>query len=68
MSEEFKPSLLKKSAYEKATGMNLSHVIFHRKDELMDAGALCKFGRHWMVDPMVFEQFIRQGGLADIAQ
>lgn len=67
MENVFKPTLIKKSLYEKKAGINLSHVIFHRKVELLEAGAICKFGRHWMIDPSVFEEFIRNGGLREIA-
>jgi len=68
MNWDFEPTLIKKSHYEKKTGMNLSHVIFHRSKELLEVGAICKWGRHWMVDPTKLEQFIREGGLVEIAQ
>ena len=51
MSEQdFRPGLVKKSRYEREAGINLRHVIFHKHRELEQAGAICRYGRHWMVE------------------
>ena len=69
MSEtEYQPTLLKKTHYERISGLSLRHVIFHRAQELQDAKALVRFGRHWMVDPQRLERFIREGGCAEISK
>ena len=65
---EYQPTLLKKARYEKISGLSLRHLIFHRAEELQDAKALVRFGRHWMVDPQRLESFIRDGSCAEIAK
>ena len=66
--KDYRPVLVKKSRYERESGLNLRHLIFHRGRELEQAGAICKFGRHWMVDPERLERFIRDGGCTEIAR
>ena len=69
MSEQdFRPGLVKKSRYEREAGINLRHVIFRKHRELEQAGAICRYGRHWMVDPERLEDFIRDGGCTEIAR
>jgi len=64
----FTPTLVKKSVYEKQRGVSLRHVIFHKGKELEEAGVICRFGRHWMVDPKQLEDYIRGGNLKEIGE
>ena len=68
MEKDFRPRLIKKSRYEREAGINLRHIIFHKHKELEEVGAICRYGRHWMIDPELLESFIRDGRCSEIAK
>ena len=42
--------------------IEMHHLIFHHKESLVEHGALCKFGRKWLVSEGQLFQWLREQG------
>ena len=42
--------------------VEMHHLIFHHKDSLVEHGAICKFGRKWLVSEGHLFQWLREEG------
>jgi len=40
----------------------MHHLIFHHKESLVEHGAICKFGRKWLVSEGQLFQWLREQG------
>ena len=40
----------------------MHHLIFHHKESLVKHGAICKFGRKWLVSEPQLYQWLREHG------
>lgn len=45
----------------------IRHLIFVKKHELEEAGAIVHFGRRLLIDERIFLDFVRNGGTRTIA-
>ena len=42
--------------------VEMHHLIFHHKESLVEHGAICKFGRKWLVSEGHLFQWLREQG------
>ena len=42
--------------------VEMHHLIFYHKDSLVEHGAICKFGRKWLVSEVLLFQWLREHG------
>ena len=42
--------------------VEMHHLIFHHKESLVKHGAICKFGRKWLVSEPQLYQWLREHG------
>ena len=42
--------------------VEMHHLIFHHKESLVEHGAICKFGRKWLVSEGRLFQWLREQG------
>ena len=42
--------------------VEMHHLIFHHKNSLVEYGAICKFGRKWLVSEGHLFQWLREQG------
>ena len=42
--------------------VEMYHLIFHHKESLVEFGAICKFGRKWLVSEGQLFQWLREQG------
>ena len=42
--------------------VEMHHLIFHHKNSLVEHGAICKFGRKWLVSEPQLYQWLREHG------
>ena len=42
--------------------VEMHHLIFHHKNSLVEHGAICKFGRKWLVSEGHLFQWLREQG------
>ena len=42
--------------------VEMHHLIFYHKDSLVEHGAICKFGRKWLVSEGPLFQWLREHG------
>jgi len=42
--------------------IEMHHLIFHHKESLVEHGAICKFGRKWLVSEGQLFQWLREQG------
>jgi len=42
--------------------IEMHHLIFHHKESLVEHGAICKFGRKWLVSEGHLFQWLREQG------
>ena len=42
--------------------VEMHHLIFHHKKSLVEHGAICKFGRKWLVSERHLFQWLREHG------
>ena len=42
--------------------VEMHHLIFHHKSSLVEYGAICKFGRKWLVSEGQLFQWLREQG------
>ena len=42
--------------------VEMHHLIFHNKNSLVEFGAICKFGRKWLVSEGRLFQWLREQG------
>ena len=42
--------------------IELHHAIFYHRESLEKSGAICRFGRRWLVSPSHLMKWLRQNG------
>ena len=42
--------------------IELHHAIFYHRESLENAGAICRYGRRWLVSPSHLMKWLRQNG------